>query len=312
MRRRNNYNRNREKKERMIMLGSAVFVLTALTMTGVYVKGNNEKNKNDGYTIDFSALQDSADDKGEEIAKQTTPSDKQSASAENAETDLQTAKAGTNTRSYQGSGIMPDKSVKKPAEQVQDDFMDYLPGDDGVAAEAPVEEEPEFAQAAEFSELNEEDSIATDGEAVANFNQPELQFTENDSLTWPIVGNVLINYSMDKTTYFATLQQYKYSPAIVIAASEGEAIGAAANGRVVDIYEDEEIGKAVVMDLGGGYQLTYGQLEDIQVSKGGYVRTGEIVGNVAAPTKYYSVEGANVYFKLTKDGTPVNPMGKLN
>ena len=123
---------------------------------------------------------------------------------------------------------------------------------------------------------------------------------------------MLINYSMDKTTYFATLQQYKYSPAIVIAASEGEAIGAAANGRVIDIYEDEEIGKAVVMDLGGGYQLTYGQLEDIQVSKGGYVSTGEIVGNVAAPTKYYSVEGANVYFKLTKDGTPVNPMGKLD
>lgn len=312
MRRRNNYNRNREKKERLIMLGSAVFVLTALTMTGVYVKGNNEKNKNDGYTIDFSALQDSADEKEEEIVKQTTPSDRQSASTDNTGSDLQTAKADTNTKNYQGSGIMPDKSVKKPSEQVQDDFMDYLPGDDGVAAEAPVEEEPEFAQAAEFSELDEDDSIATDGEAVANFNQPELQFSENDSLTWPIVGNVLINYSMDKTTYFATLQQYKYSPAIVIAASQGEAIGAAANGRVIDIYEDEEIGKAVVMDLGGGYQLTYGQLEDIQVSKGGYVRTGEIVGNVAAPTKYYSVEGANVYFKLTKDGTPVNPMGKLN
>ena len=256
------------------------------------------------------------DEKEKEIAKQTTPSDKQSASTENTGADRQMAKSDantTNTKNYQGSGMMPGKTnVKKPSEQVQDDFMDYLPGDDGVAAEAPVEEEPEFAQAAEFSELNEDDSIATDGEAVANFNQPELQFSENDSLTWPIVGNVLINYSMDKTTYFATLQQYKYSPAIVIAASEGEAIGAAANGRVIDIYEDEEIGKAVVMDLGGGYQLTYGQLEDIQVSKGGYVSTGEIVGNVAAPTKYYSVEGANVYFKLTKDGTPVNPMGKLD
>lgn len=298
------------------MLGSAVFVLTALTMTGVYVKGNNEKNKNDGYTIDFSSLQDEEDEKEKEIAKQTTPSDKQSASTEKTGADRQVAKSDantTNTKNYQGSGMMPGKTnVKKPSEQVQDDFMDYLPGDDGVAAEAPVEEEPEFAQAAEFSELNEDDSIATDGEAVANFNQPELQFSENDSLTWPIVGNVLINYSMDKTTYFATLQQYKYSPAIVIAASEGEAIGAAANGRVIDIYEDEEIGKAVVMDLGGGYQLTYGQLEDIQVSKGGYVSTGEIVGNVAAPTKYYSVEGANVYFKLTKDGTPVNPMGKLD
>ena len=66
------------------------------------------------------------------------------------------------------------------------------------------------------------------------------------------------------------------------------------------------------MDLGNGYQLTYGQLKDIQVSEGAYVETGDVIGNVAAPTKYYSVEGSNVYFMLTKDGTPVNPMGKLN
>mgnify|MGYP006990256242 CR=1 FL=1 len=32
----------------------------------------------------------------------------------------------------------------------------------------------------------------------------------------------------------------------------------------------------------------------------------------AAPTKYYSTEGTNVYFKLTKDGESVNPMTRLN
>ena len=316
MRRRSSYNRNRnrEKKERMIMLGSAVFVLTALTMTGVYVKGNNEKNKNDGYTIDFTALQDSADDKSDEILQQTTPAENRQAAADNSGAGTQMAKANVGGTT-QPTGQTTDRTgTKMPNAMMQDDFMDYLPetDDSDVAAEAPVEEEPIYAQAAEFSELEDEESVATEGEAVASFNQPELGFSENDTLTWPIVGNVLVNYSMDKTTYFATLQQYKYSPAIVIAAMEGETIAAAADGRVLEIYEDEEIGKAVVMDLGGGYQLTYGQLEDIQVSKGSYVKTGDIVGSVAAPTKYYSVEGANVYFKLTKDGTPVNPMGKLN
>lgn len=288
------------------MLGSAVFVLTALTMTGVYVKGNNQKDKNDGYTIDFSALENSTEEKSAEIG-------------EKAQIEKQTAPSGLTASAEDGkNNTIPN--------QAKDDFMDYLPSEetegtvaknaeDGkLAAEAPVEEEePEFAQAAEFSEADAEDeSIATAGDAVTNMTQPALEFTENDTLTWPIVGNVLINYSMDKTTYFPTLQQYKYSPAIVIAATEGETITAAANGKVVDIYENEEIGNAVVMELGGGYQLTYGQLEDIQVSKGSYVKTGEPVGNVAAPTKYYSVEGANVYFKLTKDGVPVNPMGKLN
>lgn len=57
------------------MLGSAVFVLTALTMTGVYVKGNNDKQKNDGYTIDFTSLQESADQKSNEIIQQTVPAE---------------------------------------------------------------------------------------------------------------------------------------------------------------------------------------------------------------------------------------------
>ncbi len=39
---------------------------------------------------------------------------------------------------------------------------------------------------------------------------------------------------------------------------------------------------------------------------------GDVIAEVASPTKYFSVEGTNVYFKLTKDGTPVNPMAKLS
>lgn len=297
MRKKYNRNRNREKKERFIMLGSAVFVLAALTMTGVYVKGNNEKEKNDGYTIDFATLEKDTDKQKEQFVK---------IESADPETEKLTAKA--------------DQEITVPSELTQDDFMDYLPpeGSTNIAEGAPVEEEPEFAQAAEFTSLEEkeelaqDETIATGGEAIATIIQPELSFTEQDTLSWPIVGNVLINYSMDKTTYFATLEQYKYSPAIVISATEGENIAAAADGKVVNILEDEEIGNAVVMDLGNGYQLTYGQLKDIKVSKGSYVKTGEVIGSAASPTKYYSVEGCNVYFKLTKDGAPVNPMGKLN
>ena len=58
-------------------------------------------------------------------------------------------------------------------------------------------------------------------------------------------------------------------------------------------------------------ELTYGQLENITVSEGSYVNVGDGIGTVAAPTKYYSIEGTNVYFKLTKDGEPINPMSRL-
>ena len=37
------------------------------------------------------------------------------------------------------------------------------------------------------------------------------------------------------------------------------------------------------------------------------VESGQVIGYVNEPTKYYSTEGSNVYFRLEKDGNAVNP-----
>ena len=87
---------------------------------------------------------------------------------------------------------------------------------------------------------------------------------------------------------------------------------AASAGKVSSIFNDPQIGNGITMELGGGYEVTYGQLANILVSEGSYVAAGDVIAEVASPTKYFSVEGTNVYFKLTKDGTPVNPMAKLS
>lgn len=57
-----------------------------------------------------------------------------------------------------------------------------------------------------------------------------------------------------------------------------------------------------------GYAAVYGQLKDLSVSEGDTVATGEPIGLLNEPTKYYSVEGPNLYFKVMKDGEPVDPM----
>ena len=98
---------------------------------------------------------------------------------------------------------------------------------------------------------------------------------------------------------------------MVISAKEGEQITAATEAVVSNIYRSNELGNVVEMDLGDGYLLTYGQLHNISVSVGQYVTTGQLIAQAGAPTKYYSVEGCNVYFKLTKDGEPVDPMTYL-
>lgn len=139
----------------------------------------------------------------------------------------------------------------------------------------------------------------------------DIEFQPDDKMTWPVVGDVILNYSMDGDVYFETLEQYKYNPAIYVGAKEGDHVSACAKGQVIEIGKDGRLGQYIVMDLGGGYQATYGQLENLQVEKGSVVSRGQVIADVAKTTRYFSIEGDHVYLAITKDGEPVNPMNFL-
>ena len=145
-------------------------------------------------------------------------------------------------------------------------------------------------------------------ESVAQ--EAEFYF-DTENMSWPLQGNVIMNYSMDQTIYFATLDQYKYNPAIVIQAEVNAPVEAVSAGKVISIENNAEIGTTVTVDMGDGYSAVYGQLKEIAWNTGDSVTAGEVIGYVSEPTKYYSVEGANLYFELLKDGAPVNPMEYL-
>lgn len=364
-------------KERWIIAATAVFVLAALTLTGVYVRDINEKN-DDGYVVDFSAMDENVAQKTDEILEaQEQPSiqlsenvtdsvvptddldydpyfqEANSSQIENDEFEIndgigdsdlidnnenqagnsETAETTDNLPDTQDQTTVADaggltaeqkntldilKEIASSKLEVGEAVMATEPPDtvELSAAETEAAEAAETAEEPEAAETVTESSSQTeqveDIPAISTSMQSALTFKDGDNLVWPIVGNVLINFSMDKTVYFPTLQQYKYNPAIVIQASEGDIISAAAAGKVISVYDDPQIGQAVTMELGSGYELTYGQLANILVSEGSYVAAGDVIGEVAAPTKYFSIEGTNVYFKLTKDGTPVNPMAKLS
>lgn len=282
------------KKERMIMITSSVFVLAALTMTGLYIKDKNVESQDDGYTIDFTALEDGAEEKYQEIAR----NDKE----------------------------VVEEEIGGIEEQlpVTEDDLDYMPLEagsnlveipgltDGINAGAVNEEiDTEAGNAGEETPSPEPPAETDNANTEANADSPvvgeELHFAESDGLLRPVTGDILMHYSMEGSVYFATLDQYKYNPAVVFSVEEGSQVNACAAGQVVNIFENEEIGHAVTLDLGDGYQATYGQLKDISVTLNSYVEAGAPLGLVATPTKYYSVEGSNLYFQLTKDGVAVNP-----
>lgn len=320
MRRGNRY--NNVKKERTIMIASAAFVLAALTMTGVYVKFNSEQEKDDGYHIDFSTLENQAEIENEnpdgisdELVMLEEPLQDDLISDDALDYFPPLAEADSGGVKIPGLTLFEENPelAEGAEEEVNDVESDILADEAAMAADAKRElEEAANARAEAADEeltLQQEAAAATENQVV----QPQVTYSilAGGNLVWPINGNVLINYSMDATVYFATLQQYKYNPGIVVGATEGDTITANASGVVTEVFYDEELGNGVKVDIGRGYTAIYGQLKDVQVQKGSVVVVGNILGYVAAPTKYYSVEGTNAYFALEKDGAPVDPFGTL-
>lgn len=150
----------------------------------------------------------------------------------------------------------------------------------------------------------------TDVSAMA-VNLLTVNFSEDTLMEWPVNGNILLDYSMDQSTYFPTLDQYKLSSAISVGAVEGAPVVAAVNGTVYSVKQDPQTGTTLTMELGNGYQAIYGQLTDLAVSEGETVQKGTIIGYIAQPTKYYSTEGTNLYFAMKKDGEPIDPIAYL-
>ena len=146
-------------------------------------------------------------------------------------------------------------------------------------------------------------AVMESGKGVSN-----LSFNQEKGIMWPVKGEVIMKFSPDTVVYYKSLGSYKTNPAVVIAAATGSNVSSGTDAVVTDIGENEEIGKYVITSIGDDYKIIYGQLDNIQVKQGTRLKEGEIIGTIAAPTKYYIEEGSNLYLKMICDDQPVDPL----
>lgn len=191
----------------------------------------------------------------------------------------------------EASSIVEPTQPPVPQETAED-----TPQQDTVSQKE--EEQEETAEQAQETVAAQETAVAAES----------LHFEGAENMVWPLEGNVVLDYSMDSTIYFPTLEQYRYNPAIVISGNVNDKVYIVAKGRITDISTNEVTGCTVTEDLGDGYSAVYGQLKELNFSVGDLVEAGQVIGYVSEPTKYYSIEGSNLYFQLLKDGEPVNPL----
>ena len=277
---------NKKRKIRLLLGGILTLALVA-TCGIVYQSGSkstpNEKElvmENEEDSVDQAIKTEEREDSEEETADANTSNVEGSRDVEEETTQ---EKEGTDqTEASQDQGENTQETETGETEENQEGTAQ-----DSETASAQITEQVETAMA------------------------PDLNFTESSLMEWPVSGQVVLDYNMDNTVYFPTLNVYKTSPAIAISAEVGTPVMAVANGQILSITENEETGTTVTVDMGNGYQAIYGQLKDVPFQAEEYVSAGAVLGYINEPTKYYKKEGANLYFALQKDGTPLDPLQYL-
>ncbi|MGN0243679.1 MAG: peptidoglycan DD-metalloendopeptidase family protein [Lachnospiraceae bacterium] len=181
---------------------------------------------------------------------------------------------------------------------------------DETADVAQFDKEKVNAQNSDMPDVPDNMETEEDGESEEEGGAGDVPsgYDGTTKLQWPVVGNVILPYSMDATVYYKTLEQYKCNPAMLIEAKKGASVCNVYQGTVTEIDDKGQTGTTVCVDCGNQYRMTYGQLEDIMVKVGDKVDTGAILGTVAKPSRFYTKEGSHLYFAVTKDEKPVDPL----
>lgn len=133
-------------------------------------------------------------------------------------------------------------------------------------------------------------------------------FDDNDKMAWPVFGEIVMSYSNEHAIYDKTLDQYRTNDCISVAAQTGEQVKASADGIVKLVTKTDDSGNTIVIEHGNGWTTTYSQLQDnILVNEGDIVKSGQVIGGVANPTKNSILLGSHLDFKIAKDEQVIDP-----
>lgn len=284
-----NNNKRAPKKRRGAKIGLAVCMAAAVVLTGVYTFQQYKSNvKNEMAKIEEESRQEL-----EEY---------QSADAGDVINDSTDDVTEEGVSDFSGSGI---------SEEAEDPASSGTDAADNGTASGGLSSQNNGTATDQSADVTVPDTASIDSAETAGGGS-EINFSEEDKLIWPVSGAVLMNYSMNKTVYFATLEEYKYNPALIIGGAVNDQVISAGKGIVKSIDKTPQEGTTVTVDMGNGYEAIYGQLQNVQVKTGDSVEAKTVLGYLAEPTRYYSVEGCNLYFEFRKDGQPVDPLQYLS
>ena len=121
------------------------------------------------------------------------------------------------------------------------------------------------------------------------------------------------NYSATELQWNETLKQWEAHKAVDFKADNNTKVYAAFTGKVASITSNALIGTQITIEHDTGIKTVYSMLNsETNVKVGDSVKTGDLIGTVAAATGVEEKDGSHLHFEVWKEGSKVDPSGYLN
>ena len=128
----------------------------------------------------------------------------------------------------------------------------------------------------------------------------------------PVAGEEIYGYSMETLSYNETTRDWRVHNGIDIAAEEGTAVMAAADGTVLSVTEEDTMGYSVVIRHDGGYTTCYASLqENVAVEPGDAVTVGQTIGYIGSSALLETALGSHLHFSVACQDVPMDPAAFL-
>lgn len=149
---------------------------------------------------------------------------------------------------------------------------------------------------------------------ISTTNEP-AQETNTSSITFvsPVANaSISKSYNESELQYNATLNEWSIHKAIDFSATKGANVMASYDGTVESISTNLLDGTCITINHGDGLKTVYKSLdEEVKVSVGDKVSSGQVIGYVAGSATGETTETSHLHYEVWKDDNKVDPAGYL-
>ena len=193
---------------------------------------------------------------------------------------------------------LPDtKETEKNAETKAETKPSFLGKDEDKAAETEKNEKTDEGKK----------NVAEDvGESV----EVSAKVGKTPEFVLPVSGSVVKGYAMEVPVFSDTMQDWRVHDGVDIACAVGDAVCAAADGKIGKIWQDPMMGTSLtIVHDGGAVSLYQGLAEEFPapLKAGDSVTAGQVIASCGATALIECAEPDHIHYSLQIGGVSVDP-----